>query len=411
MRIQDVRSKFPQYSDLSDQELADALHGKFYADIPKEKFYSDIGLKVTPATTEKPEISGMEIAKNVGRLAMNLIPQVAATRAVNMANDMIGKGAYSAGGKVTDVAANIGASPETAAGLGFATNVGIQAIPSLIGGSLAKSAAPAVEDSARGLMQSAIKPVLKDLRTGKAERAVQTMLDEGISPTKAGMEALRSKASAIDDAVSAALKGSNASVNKGAVASRISDLVHRIEATNPTPQQARQSVEAVYDQFVGNGLIPKNIPVTQAQAFKQGIYEAIGKSYGEMSSSTVEAQKALARGLKEEISKAVPGVSGMNAKASDLWNALSVAERKVIMQANNNPAGLSLLAKDPAAMIAFMADRSAAFKGLVAQMLYRGSEPGAFAVGAIGGQAVPNLMVPMGQGVSETLFPRNPALQ
>ena len=47
MNIQEVRAKFPQYADLSDEQLADALHGKFYADMPKAQFYSSIGL--TPA--------------------------------------------------------------------------------------------------------------------------------------------------------------------------------------------------------------------------------------------------------------------------------------------------------------------------------------------------------------------------
>lgn len=42
--IADVRAKYPQYKDLTDQALADALHGKFYADMPKDQFYSKIGL-------------------------------------------------------------------------------------------------------------------------------------------------------------------------------------------------------------------------------------------------------------------------------------------------------------------------------------------------------------------------------
>lgn len=51
MNIQEVRTKFPQYSDLSDQQLADALHGKFYADMPKDQFYAKVGF-ATP--TEAP---------------------------------------------------------------------------------------------------------------------------------------------------------------------------------------------------------------------------------------------------------------------------------------------------------------------------------------------------------------------
>jgi hypothetical protein len=45
MNISEIRKQYPQYSDLSDTELADGFHKKFYADIPKDKFYSTIGIK------------------------------------------------------------------------------------------------------------------------------------------------------------------------------------------------------------------------------------------------------------------------------------------------------------------------------------------------------------------------------
>jgi hypothetical protein len=48
--IAEVREKFPQYRDLSDQQLADALHNKFYADMPKEEFEQKVGLKSEPQT-------------------------------------------------------------------------------------------------------------------------------------------------------------------------------------------------------------------------------------------------------------------------------------------------------------------------------------------------------------------------
>jgi translation elongation factor EF-G len=43
MNISEVRSKFPQYKDLSDKQLADALHEKFYPDIPLPDFYEQVG--------------------------------------------------------------------------------------------------------------------------------------------------------------------------------------------------------------------------------------------------------------------------------------------------------------------------------------------------------------------------------
>lgn len=56
--IQDVRAKFPQYNDLSDTELGDALHRKFYSDMPREVFNERVGLnaapKQDPATLRNP---------------------------------------------------------------------------------------------------------------------------------------------------------------------------------------------------------------------------------------------------------------------------------------------------------------------------------------------------------------------
>lgn len=46
--MQDVRAKYPEYDDMSDEQLADALHRKFYSDMPKEEFAAKIGLGQQP---------------------------------------------------------------------------------------------------------------------------------------------------------------------------------------------------------------------------------------------------------------------------------------------------------------------------------------------------------------------------
>jgi hypothetical protein len=46
--LAEIRQQYPQYSDMSDQELADAMHKKFYADIPKDDFYKRIGFQAQP---------------------------------------------------------------------------------------------------------------------------------------------------------------------------------------------------------------------------------------------------------------------------------------------------------------------------------------------------------------------------
>jgi hypothetical protein len=48
--IAEIRSQYPQYADMPDAALADALYKKFYTDIPRNEFDVKVGLK--PATGE-----------------------------------------------------------------------------------------------------------------------------------------------------------------------------------------------------------------------------------------------------------------------------------------------------------------------------------------------------------------------
>lgn len=44
MDIREIRQKYPQYDDLSDEDLAKGFHNKFYSDIPYEEFAKKIGV-------------------------------------------------------------------------------------------------------------------------------------------------------------------------------------------------------------------------------------------------------------------------------------------------------------------------------------------------------------------------------
>lgn len=56
--ISEIRQKYPQYDDVSDADLATALHSKFYADMPREEFDAKIGFNAAPPTD-----IGMDAAK------------------------------------------------------------------------------------------------------------------------------------------------------------------------------------------------------------------------------------------------------------------------------------------------------------------------------------------------------------
>ncbi len=50
--MQEVREKFPQYNDMSDEQLADALHRKFYSDMPFDQFAAKVGLTAPQTVAE-----------------------------------------------------------------------------------------------------------------------------------------------------------------------------------------------------------------------------------------------------------------------------------------------------------------------------------------------------------------------
>lgn len=75
MNIAEIRQKYPQYNDLSDQQLADSLHQKFYADIPPAEFYQKVGLQVEPQ--QEPRSRTQEFGRQVGLTGRALVEGVA----------------------------------------------------------------------------------------------------------------------------------------------------------------------------------------------------------------------------------------------------------------------------------------------------------------------------------------------
>ena len=67
MDITEIRQKYPEYSDLSDDELARGFHKKFYADIPFEDFSSKIGLDKTEQNPALEE--ALAKRRSMGRIA------------------------------------------------------------------------------------------------------------------------------------------------------------------------------------------------------------------------------------------------------------------------------------------------------------------------------------------------------
>jgi hypothetical protein len=99
----------------------------------------------------------------------------------------------------------------------------------------------------------------------------------------------------------------------------------------------------------------------------------LNKKYGQIGESDVEAQKALARGLKQEIENIIPDVKGINLKESDLIKTSDVLNRRLIQSMNNNPIGIAGLSPTPSNLLTMLLDKNDYLKSLAALGIYNTS--------------------------------------
>lgn len=222
------------------------------------------------------------------------------------------------------------------------------------------------------LMQKALKPtmsVLSEYRT-TAPKLVQTLLDEGISVTQGGVDKLQKLLTATNQEIREAVANAAGSIDKKTVAARALETASKVsKQVNPTKDL--QAVGETVAEFMDHPVYSGNLSIPEAQALKQGTYQQIGKKYGEVSSAAIETQKALARGLKEEIAAEVPGIAGLNAKDSELMAALDATGRRVALSGNKDPVGFAWVAQHPTTFLAAIFDRSPAVKSMIARGAYQ----------------------------------------
>jgi len=192
----------------------------------------------------------------------------------------------------------------------------------------------------RRMYQGALKPTKAVVdKTPGGERALaETGIREGINVSRGGLQKTNNLISALDAQVSQAIQGSGATVPRDAVMRRLADPVRVFrDQVNPLSDLRR-----IAD--VGRGFrrtAPQQIPVEQAHALKRGTYRAQGKKYGQQAGAEVEAEKALARGLKEEIAQAVPEVAPLNARESALLQLRKALDDATRRTGNRDAIGLT----------------------------------------------------------------------
>lgn len=352
---------------MTDQEMEAAIRRNFM---------------LPPKQAEKPSMTAKvsDAAKRAFAFTPPGVALAVAGETNKRATELMDRAAYEAGGKVTDVTG----SPE----LGYATNVGIQAIPTVLGAAMGSMSKPVLQAGGRKLMQSALKPSKTEHVTGKAARAVQTMLDEGVSVSQGGVGKMQSSIASLNDEIAGIIKGSGKTINKNAVASRLQEVIKKYEGSiDPDDLKA---IENVWTKFLTHPSLAgkSEIPIQMAQKMKQAGGAKLGDvAYGQGLKPAAErdAYKGLVRGLKEEISAAEPTVAPLNKRESDLINALKIAQNRVAIDANKNPLGLGALITQPWMLPVWMWDRSPLGKSLMARLMYSGAGPIGTGAGAAAG--------------------------
>lgn len=227
-------------------------------------------------------------------------------------------------------AGNYGGAAATLAGTIGGAKMAGQVEPGLNAAAQAVGLPEKMQGAANRLYQSALKPPPGSTSTAKVASAIKTGLNEEIPVSASGVDKLQGLVEDLNSKIQDTIKAGatqGATVNKYAVTSRLAGTAKKF-ATQVNPESDLATVSESGNEFLRNQ--PTDIPAADAQALKSGTYQQLkGKSYGELKSATIESQKALARGIKEELATQFPEIGGMNAREGQLLGLDPLLERAV----------------------------------------------------------------------------------
>jgi hypothetical protein len=199
------------------------------------------------------------------------------------------------------------------------------------------------------LYQSALKP--SQVNPERAAAAVQTGLENAIPISDAGQAKLAGLIQDLSGKVRSVIASDpTATVDPAAAASRLSDVRSRF-ANQAVPQNDLAVIDKARNDFLaahpGEGELPGGgpLPAAEAQSIKQGTYAQLkSKAYGEMKTAQIESEKALARGLKEELEAQFPELKILNAKQGEFYGLEPYLEKAVARIGNHNVISLGDMA-------------------------------------------------------------------
>lgn len=207
-------------------------------------------------------------------------------------------------------------------------------------------------------------------------KVVQTMLDEGVNVTPGGAVTLKNLINSTGAQIKAITDAAPGKIFPEDVTDTLVQTVTKFanQVDNPSDLAAiAKSADNFLASRSSSGMRPGTpMSVAEAQKLKQGTYQVLGgKAYGEQGSAAIEAQKGMARGLKESIERLAPEVKSLNARQSANLEALDAVGRRAGLAANRDFGGIFWIAHNPEAFLAAQFDRSPALKSMLANGLYK----------------------------------------
>ena len=244
-----------------------------------------------------------------------------------------------------------GEETSEAAEAGGATVGGMVAAP--LASKILSTVKPVLTKTAMKLYQKGLQPSPRTYSAPEIDAMVKTGLDNGLSISRGGLNKLDTLVNKLNSEVEAQIATNpTAPLSPTAIAQRTDSTVAKT-ALQVTPESDLSTIKGAKAEFLrrnqtkgqpavqpqptgtydaqGNpqmtagspAVPPVDIPIEAAtgQAMKKGTYQQLNaKAYGEVGTAATEAQKALARGIKEELESYFPEIKGLNAAEGKLFD-------------------------------------------------------------------------------------------
>lgn len=220
---------------------------------------------------------------------------------------------------------------DIAGGAGTMTGVAAPIVAGEVGpGIRAKLTAPKkvgefLQGKASDIYQQSLKPSMARNAPNPAT-IVKTGLENKIPISQAGADKISTLVDEYNNFITDEVKNSPLKVNKYKVASRLNDTYDKF-STQVNPEADIQAIADSGNEFLRNQ--PAEILAKDAQALKVGTYRQVRGKYGKLADSSIESQKDLARGLREELVQGIPELQGANAGEGKLLQLQPAIEQAV----------------------------------------------------------------------------------